>query len=208
MFQWLLEVSDSSRKSVYFQVHLDWGITCHDKNSRGQLCFMTKKKSFSASNCELFLPALLLHGPHFIDFNHTSHEASLFQAGDSHCVQLLMLIHFSPQFLFHLTCVVSDVKTQVHKHLLLSAPTAELQGLKGFHSVLIWTWLHTCIPSEKRPSHVFLFPAFPMLTSWFHWVVCFWRPGTVESCSPFQLKIFCDTMDSTQQVWFEFLVVL
>lgn len=153
LFQWLLEDSDSSRKSVYFQVRLDWGIACHDRNSRCQLCFITKKKkSFSASNCELFLLALLLHGSHFIDFNHTSSESSLFQAGESHCVQLLTLTHFSPQFLFHLTCVVSDGEIQVQKHLLLSPPAAELQGLKGFHSFLIWTWLHTCIPLEKRPS--------------------------------------------------------
>lgn len=44
VFQWPLEDLDSSWMSVWFQAHLDWGITCHYNNSRGQLCFMTKKK--------------------------------------------------------------------------------------------------------------------------------------------------------------------
>lgn len=180
VFQWPLEDLDSSWMSVWFQVHLDWGITCHYNNSRGQLCFMTKKeKSFSASNCEFFLPALLLPGFHCIDFNHTSSEASLFQAGKSHCVQLLTLICFPPYF--HLTYVASDGETQDQKHLLLSPPAAELQGLKGFYSLLIWTWVHTCVPPEKRPSQYY----FSMLSSQLHWIVGLWRPGTVESCSPF-----------------------
>lgn len=160
VFQWPLEDLDSSWMSVWFQVHLDWGITCHYNNSRGQLCFMTKKeKSFSASNCEFFLPALLLPGFHCIDFNHTSSEASLFQAGKSHCVQLLTLICFPPYF--HLTYVASDGETQDQKHLLLSPPAAELQGLNV--SIPFSFGLgYTLVSHLRRGLPSITFPCFPV----------------------------------------------
>lgn len=160
VFQWPLEDLDSSWMSVWFQVHLDWGITCHYNNSRGQLCFMTKKeKSFSASNCEFFLPALLLPGFHCIDFNHTSSEASLFQAGKSHCVQLLTLICFPPYF--HLTYVASDGETQDQKHLLLSPPAAELQGLNV--SIPFSFGLgYTLVSHLRRGLPSVSFPCFPV----------------------------------------------
>lgn len=160
MFQWPLEDLDSSWMSVWFQVHLDWGITCHYNNSRGQLCFMTKKeKSFSASNCEFFLPALLLPGFYCIDFNHTSSEASLFQAGESHCVQLLTLVCFPPYF--HLTYVASDGETQDQKHLLLSPPAAELQGLNV--SIPFSFGLgYTLVSHLRRGLPSITFPCFPV----------------------------------------------
>lgn len=121
---------------------------------------MTKKeKSFSASNCEFFLPALLLPGFYCIDFNHTSSEASLFQAGESHCVQLLTLVCFPPYF--HLTYVASDGETQDQKHLLLSPPAAELQGLNV--SIPFSFGLgYTLVSHLRRGLPSITFPCFPV----------------------------------------------